>query len=267
MKIARYILGAALVATGLLTTSCDTDNVAELYNPQQENVALQKSDYAVTQSNTDGEYTVRVVRSKTQGEYTAKYNFSGDDVFVDEGQGSVTFAAGQATADIKVKAQNMQRGSTYSFTVTLDDATQATADTTIHHSGTTGNVYKATYEVTCDYTWLKFGTGKFVSEAMGDDSGNPATWDVQLLKADGFDVYKAVDCYEKGYDVIFVVNSDNTVSVARQNAWTYTGYGPVAVEGTGTKTGNVLDCKLHHILVSQNYDFGVYTEQLTLPEK
>ena len=265
MKISRYIMGAALVAAGLLATSCDTDNVGTIYNAQQQNVSLQQSALSSTTSDTEGDFTVRVVRSMTGDSYTAHYTFTGDDVFTDEGNGTVTFPAGQGYADIKVHAAGMSRGSNYNFTITLDDAAKATADTTIHHSSTTGNVYTATYEVTCDYTWVSMGTGKFSSEAMGDDNG-PATWEVKVLKADGFDVYKAVDCYEKGYDVIFVVNSDNTVSVARQNAWTYTGYGPVAVEGTGTKTGNVLDCKLHHILVSQNYDFGAFTEVLTLPE-
>ena len=76
------------MATGLLTTSCDTDNVAELYNAQQENVAMQTSTIALKQSEADGEYSVQVVRSKTQGEYTVAYSFKGDDVFVDEGHGS-----------------------------------------------------------------------------------------------------------------------------------------------------------------------------------
>lgn len=255
------------MATGLLTTSCDTDNVAELYNAQQENVAMQTATIALKQSEADGEYSVQVVRSKTQGEYTAAYNFKGDDVFTDEGHGSVTFADGQGTAVIKVKAQNMDFGNTYSFTVELADDVKATTDTTIHHSGTTGNVYATTLSVTRDYEWEELGTGKLTSESMGDDSGNPSTWEVQVLKAKGYDVYKAVDCYEKGYDVMFKVNSDNTVTVPQQKAWTYTGHGPVAVVGTGTKTGNVLDCKLHHIVLSLNHDLGAYSEILTLPEK
>ena len=63
------------MVTGLLTTSCDTDNVAELYNAQQENVAMQTATIALKQSEADGEYSVQVVRSKTKGEYTVAYHF------------------------------------------------------------------------------------------------------------------------------------------------------------------------------------------------
>lgn len=84
------------MVTGLLTTSCDTDNVAELYNAQQENVAMQTATIALKQSEADGEYSVQVVRSKTQGEYTVAYSFKGDDVFTDEGHGSVTLPTGKA---------------------------------------------------------------------------------------------------------------------------------------------------------------------------
>ena len=84
--------------------------------------------------------------------------------------------------------------------------------------------------------------------------------DTQLLYSTE-NIYFTVNAFD------WLVNSDNTVTVPQQKAWTYTGYGPVAVVGTGTKTGNVLDCKLHHILLSQNYDLGAYSEILTLPEK
>ena len=174
----------------------------------------------------------------------------------------ITIEAGQTIFVINLTAQNMELGEEYECALNLSEEDIATADEILNNV-----ICKTVIKVKRDYEWEEMGTGKLTSESMGDDSGNPSTWEVQVLKAKGYDVYKAVDCYEKGYDVMFKVNSDNTVTVPQQKAWTYTGHGPVAVVGTGTKTGNVLDCKLHHIVLSLNHDLGAYSEILTLPEK
>ena len=118
-----------------------------------------------------------------------------------------------------------------------------------------------TYTALFNIEYSPAGTGEFNSEFFGD------VWPVELLKADlGNDliVYKAIDLYDYGYDIVIVVSGGN-VSLADQAAWYYDDeYGEVFISGSGTISGNVITLSLTHY-IPDVYAWDPATEILTLP--
>jgi hypothetical protein len=265
MKISKYIIGV-LAFSGVIT-SCDTDNIGATYTPYAQNVSFEAAKAIDTKiSDTSSEFTVRLIRNITNGEYTAHYTASSETegIFTDANNGTVTFADGQGVAYINIKAANMERGNTYTYELKLSDADVATADTIIGKPITATKI-----NVSCDYTWVTLGKGFYSSPDWWEDE-----YDVVIEKAEGTNVYKVKDMLADGYDILFTIGSDNVVTVLPQASWFYSGYGDVTLEGAGegyvagtydpaTKT---IELTLTHILpAAGNYNFGTFTDTLTLP--
>lgn len=267
MKISKYIIGLSFMVVGLLT-SCNQDNVGAIYTPTSQNVSFESDEPSQVLANSSSvDVPVRITRSLTDGSYTAHYTISGneDGIFNDANGGQVTFEDGQAVAVINLKAQNMDGGEEYKVTLNLSDADVATADKNLNNSNA-----KTVISVKCDYVWEDFGTGGWESTLFGDE------WDQPLMKAKGFNVYKVLDLYDEGVDLIVKVNSDNTVEVKYQYVYNYDQYGKLYAIGNydGTYSGfagyyypdyNAILMQLCFTLPKIEVELGTIPEVLYLP--
>ena len=271
MKMNKILMGLAIMAGGLFT-SCDTDNEGAIYNVYTPNVSFETDEAETLVSESSTDVKVKLVRFGTSGEYTVHYTGTADTegIFTDENSGTVTFQNGSSTAYVTLKAANMEKGNTYTYTMTLSDEDIATADTII------GNpVQKIDVVVTCDYTWELFGTGVFSSpEAM------EGAWKQKIYRAKEEPTLYKLPATGYEYDLKITIKDDGTVIVPFQPAWSYPGYGDVYVwgnalgdyaaenaseiAGTYNKETGVITFDLFHYLAAINYPFGTFTDTITL---
>ncbi|MCK3683250.1 hypothetical protein [Maribellus sp. YY47] len=247
-----------LLILGLAIVSCDQDNIGEIYKPEAPYVAFASSVVPQNFLSADNDYSVmvQIVRSDLSGSTTANISLEmNDDIegVFDLESATVTFTDGQAKAYAKIvpviPTDQINPAKMYKFKLTL------TGDNVSELYNTT------TYTALFNIEYQDAGTGDFNSDFW------PGAWPVDLLKADlGNDliVYKAIDLYEEGYDIVIVVSGGN-VTVSGQAAWYYDDdYGDVFVSGTGTVSGKVLTLKLTHY-IPDVYAWDEATETLTLP--
>ena len=132
MKINKYFLGLAVAIMGGLT-SCNTDVEGDHYKTGLDNVSFEVAAKSLSVPVDESSVTIPVTltRGNVAMPYEAKYvtSSSAAGIFSDDGNGVVTFAAGQGTATINVKAANLEKEVPYTYTLTLSDADIATADT------------------------------------------------------------------------------------------------------------------------------------------
>ena len=221
MKLNKYILGLSVMVAGLLT-SCDQDNVSAIYEPTNQNISFEAEgpQPILVKAGQTVEVPVIVSRSISEGSYTAHYSVSGSDVFADSNNGTVTFEPGQTMAVIKLIASGLEGGEVYECTLSLSDADVATAD-----KGLGSQVAKSVITLKADYVWGEKVMGHQQSQFFS------AEWDQPMQKAQGFNVYKVLEPFADGLDMIFKINSDNTVEVKDQWVWTHSTYGKVYVVG------------------------------------
>lgn len=270
MKMNKILMGLAIMAGGLFT-SCDTDNEGAIYNVYTPNVSFETDEAETLVSESSTDVKVKLVRFGTSGEYTVHYTGTADTegIFTDENSGTVTFQNGSNTAYVTLKAANMEKGNTYTYTMTLSDEDIATADTII------GNpVQKIDVVVTCDYTWELFGTGVFSSpEAM------EGAWKQKIYRAKEEPTLFKLPATGYEYDLKITIKDDGTVIVPFQPAWSYPGYGDVYVwgnalgdyaasnaseiAGTYNKETGVITFNLFHYLAAISYSFGTFTDTFT----
>ncbi len=174
MKISKYLLGFALMSLAL--TSCNQDNEGAIYESANSNVSWELDEIETTTAENDIVVPVMITRNTKNGALTVHYTVeaSDADVLSDDGNGQVTFADGEATAFVNVKASNMEKGSTYTYTMKLDDG--AVVDTDDNLGGVTQEI---TVTIISDYTWIDAGTAHFI-DGIESDGGE---CDVQVLMA------------------------------------------------------------------------------------
>lgn len=222
MKVSKYIIGLSVMVAGLLS-SCDQDNIGGIYTPTNQNISFEgeyDSEYVITPAPSTP-FTIRVVRATTEGSYTAHYTISGNDdgYFTDQNNGTVTFADGQAAADVTISINTPEAGTEYSCTLTLSEADVATADKSLHAYST------KKINVICDYDWVEVPDGTYQSSFFSE------SWRQPMLKANGYNVYKLLSLYQEGYDITISIDSDNSVTVKRQVAWVDSTYGKISIVG------------------------------------
>ena len=147
----KHIKFLAIAFVAMLTlASCSTDQEGPIYTPMSENVSLSTKTQSYQTQESSLEIPVRFVRSDASKEYTAHYNISttADKVFSDPNNGEVTFKAGEGVAIVTIKAENMQKGTTYKAKLTLSDADVALKDTVTNNMLT-----ESTISIMCDYEW------------------------------------------------------------------------------------------------------------------
>lgn len=174
MKITKYLFGLALLALGMSMTSCDQENEGAIYTPASSNVSWEQKAYSTKTAEETIEVPIMISRATKDGELTVNYTVEASDpeVLSDDHNGKVNFAAGEGMATVKVKAANMEKGTTYTYVMTLDDASAA-ADENL------SAIKTITIRIESDYTWLDGGTCKFYDFNFGDG----VEGEVEVLKA------------------------------------------------------------------------------------
>lgn len=265
----KYIFGLALLAGGLFT-SCDKDNIGTIYETTAQNISFLESKASVVTKANSASVTITLTRSKTTSEYAAHYTLTTSDggIFTDKNSGTATFAAGEWSTTITIDAANMQGGTLYTCQLQLSSEDAASADIELG----TETITTIDVSVMCDYNWVAFGTGFFSSPEIME-----AEYDVVIEKAEGTNRYKALSLYEPGYDVQFIIESDNSVIVEPQPGWYYSGYGDVYVNGALSDDGSnvagyydpatkTISLTMEHILpAADDYSFGIFTDTLVMP--
>lgn len=267
----KILFGLAVLASGLFA-SCDTDNEGTVYNVYTPNVSFEASKVENLVSESETEVKVTLTRFGKSGEYTVHYTgvADTDGIFTDENEGTATFANGSSTATITLKAANMEKGESYTYTLTLSDEDIATADTIIGKPS-----HKIDVVVTCDYTWELFAVGTYSSpDAMEGE------WEQEIYRAKEVPTLYKLPATGYGYDLQITIQDDGTVIVPFQAAWNYTGYGDVYVAGNANNdiynddaseiagtydaTTGVITLNLLHYLLDYSYPFGTFTDTFTL---
>ena len=219
------LLAIAFVSM-LALASCNTDQEGPLYTPMSENISLSQKTQSYTTDQATIDIPVRFVRSDAKSEYTAHYTLDTKTAenFSDPNNGQVTFKAGEGVAVVTLKAQNMQKGSSYSATLKLSDEDAAKVDTITNTA-----LLSSTISVMCDYEWEDAGTVLFTDGFFGA----PET-EVKLQHAVSTDInlYKLVNPYSTIYgedmedgDIKFYVDDNfNAKSIDAGTLFSGSGY-------------------------------------------
>lgn len=132
MKINKYILGLAVAVMGGFS-SCNTDVEGSIYNSDLEHVSFDGASTSVSVSVDETSATIPVTINRgvvaNASTITFKAVASKEGIFSNDANGTVTFAPGQNTATFNVKAANLEKDQSYTYTLSLSDAAIATADT------------------------------------------------------------------------------------------------------------------------------------------
>lgn len=96
---------------------------------------------------------------------------------------SISFAAGQSAADLVLDLSNVEVGTTCKGAITLLEQpayTRASINVTLAKA----------------YTWAAYGKCEYTDDIVGSLFGaDPVTYEVEVEKTEGFDVYRLVDPY------------------------------------------------------------------------
>lgn len=257
MKGIKYILGISIAITTLFT-SCETDNLGDIYNHQNVGVTFATGTQSVSFPAHEYEgFDVEVMRSATSEAVTV--NIASATLLDADGNPTalpatiqvpsvVSFAAGEGVASFHVTVGDITPGKNYKLAITLDED-QTSIDA------------KSTKIITIyrDYTYSALGTGTLQSEFF-EAEGN-FEWE----KADQTSWYKALSLYDDGYDVIFKVAADGKTVTVDQQAITsdISGYGTAYVTGSGELVDGVITVVLEFTVSAGS--FGTAKEIFTLP--
>lgn len=221
MKINKLFLGLAVVFMGALT-SCNTDVEGTFYTPMDQNVSFEIAAPAtISTSESSVTIPVRITRSTTTSAYTANFTAeaSEEGIFTNDANGSITFAEGQGVAVFNVKADNLEKGVDYTYTLKLSDLDAATADTITK----TQNV-QTVIKIHSDYNWVSGGECTFVDFTFTESETGEAKRNVPIEHADGTNLYRIVkpfiavygsgtDGFKKDTGIQFTYNSDNSIKL------------------------------------------------------
>lgn len=218
MKMNKILMGLAVLAGGLFA-SCDTDNEATVYNVYTPNVSFVDKTTSLTTAESSVEVQVTLTRFGSNGDLTIHYTGSSEDagIFTDLSNGTATFANGASTTTVTIKAEKLEKGQEYTYTLKLDDECVATADTIVGDPITVADVV-----ILCDYNWVSAGTCKFIDYNFSDGE---AIEGVKVENGEGSNVYRIVDAYGKGTgNITFTQNTDGSIQLQDGKHCTFSGY-------------------------------------------
>ena len=220
MKLKHSIIFMALLAITSMFASCSEGEYWDEYIEEAEKYSFVQaaSKYSIEASETLTEVKVEILRSNTNGTVTlpitAKFNSE-----ILSGAESVTFEEGSNKAVYTFSVGNMEIGFQYKAVLSIAE----------ENVSVSGNA-TSTITMVKNYNWISLGTGSYV-----DNFISGVAYPVEIMQAEGFEVYRAMDPYTatmKNDDgewgdwrngkqceyVEFWTNSDNTI-----------GFDPIAV--------------------------------------
>lgn len=182
----------------VFTYACSNDQIGAIYEPGNDKAEFTTNSINYKfQSAEESVINLTVTRINANGSAEIPITATSEsDLFtVPE---KVTFADGarEATITVTVNYDALTLGQDYTLTLSLPkhEVKEAVVNTTI--------------TVSRDYTWKAIATGNFVSPIF------EFTTETQLMQAnEDANVYKVIAPYEKGYDLQFTVNEDQTIAL------------------------------------------------------
>lgn len=186
-------------------------------------------------------FLLNVVRQNTAAAATVHLTAEGEGFTAPE---TVNFAAGEGEKKVEI---------------TFDLAIGASASVNISIPEEEAYVYgtsQMAFKVSRDYTWQDLGTWTLQTSFYGIEGTT------QVFKAVEADLYKAIEPYDKGYNLLFKVDG-NKVTVEKQAiVASYGTYGVLYVQGNGTLENNVITVALKFTVAAGS--FGEYVETFGL---
>lgn len=212
----------ALGAAALMAVSCNVENVGALYDNTDNSAGVSFLLNAVSQTEIPAaqtSYTVTVSRRTKSGSVTA--NLSSTLPAAIKVPSSVTFADGQATADVQIDLSAMEVGTAYKGDIKIESETDDIARKSI----------SCTFQKA--YTFNKFGTGTY--HFNSDDCYFSGTQEgLEIYKADGFDVFQ-IPKWCQGGTLSFYVNADGyLITDDCFTGFTHSSYGKMNVKDCST---------------------------------
>ena len=217
-----------------LFQACDTSVTRVTYVPDHDGVSFVQSSISDTEIDASAEtWTFGIARARAESDLTV--DLTASNALQDIVASSVTFTAGEYTAQISVDVSGLEIGTNVSGTVSIT-AGQAVCDTNTAITSVSLSLQKA-------YNWMSLGTGQwndyfFLSDIL----------EVEVAQAEGFDIYRVYDPWptsavldendeDSWYGYLtagsvpsyleFTVNDDGSIS------WGNTTYGSYSVIATG----------------------------------
>ena len=182
-----FVIGAA----ALFAVSCNVENIGTLYTHEGEDngVSFTHSILANTEISASAKtYSIILGRAVATAAQTVNIASTvGDPIKVPS---SVTFEAGQASAELVLDISNIDVGTTYTGKLSLANESDYN-DLAIKEVSVT--LAKA-------YTWGAYKTVKITDDLVTSCFGvQNVTWEVEAEKAEGFEVYRLLDPYGPNY--------------------------------------------------------------------
>jgi len=243
----------------IVLSACDQDNEGTLFDSKgidyvAVGVTYVSDAYLLNEENS---YSIQFPihrTDKTKAGTVANLSLIGDDLFVLESS-SITFEKGEGLAYAKIVP---------------------TDNTAINAAA----IYEFTLNVTGDNASLLYPTAKFSAQqelivnSIGigtfNSTWNEAISEVEMMKADGLEIYKAVGLYEEGSDILIIENTvTGTVSIPKQKAWYHPAGYQAFIKGTGSVSVNedgkkVYSMDLEHF-IPDVINWGAWPEVLVFP--
>lgn len=184
----RNILKSILALSAIFfVASCDVENIGTLYQHEgsDNGVTFTQSNISYTElSASMTSLVVTLGRAASDAAQTVNIASTMPEGIVVPS--SVSFAAGQASADLVLDLSGMAVGAAYKGKISLASESDYNS---LGISSVNVTLQKA-------YSWSAYGTCSYTDDIVGPLFGAaPVTYDVKVEKADGFDVYRLIDPY------------------------------------------------------------------------
>ena len=193
MKNNKSFIMMALVAMIAVFSACSEDGVWEEYaipadgggdGTTKYSFMQAKASFSLDASATDA--SVKISRTDASKEFTLPLKVTVSDSTALIAPQSVTFKAGETQTDYTIKFNNLVVGETYKVDLEIDSALYASP----------GAKFKSSITIKLNYTWISLGKGGFEDNFW---IGGP--FEVEILQAEGFPIYRVMHPYDEGYAV------------------------------------------------------------------
>ena len=192
MKKYKSIITLAILAMIAVFSACSEDGYWDQYQPTTP-AGLDACRYSFAQSTsvnsldaTETQVIVYVNRTETSKETVVPIKATVSDESL-SAPSSVTFKAGEAKAAYVISFEDLVIGETYTVDLAFADSTYLLAPSA-------NSTCKVTIKL--NYTWVSLGMGGFTDNFF---IGGP--FEVEILQAEGFPIYRVMHPYDEGYAV------------------------------------------------------------------
>lgn len=199
MKIFNITGVSATLIMAAMISSCSDKGYWE-EAPREPGYSFDCSQYTESLSPGAQEIKITLNRSVNTSDASVNVTFTPgsncpSDITVES---PVVFAAGSNTAEVIVKIADAQPPYTYSGKLTFDgEASYA-------------GISSCDLKMPVSYTWTSIGTGQFLDAWVMDNA--TSMYDVEILKADGFERYRVLNPYKEYYETIGSASWDNWIA-------------------------------------------------------